>query len=263
MPIRSFQTVTTDGLSAGGIFQRGELITGVRRGGESVSLGGVVPAGDLLCGRHLDPPCFAASDLAEVTVAAPYRTTAKDLAIQSPLIVLGVALLPLSLLPTPKQPSWLERADNPCVETGEAAPFTADNKKDVKDEAVALAGLIVRRQELTGRCLLFVSSTTQSKDLNRRMGFTAAARLRFEERACVEDDGQADTTWRWNLPREDQMDEAGVVTWPEELRQVLNDPATFDYLGLMKVCLARGGVRADLTDAIRRSREAWPLPTAL
>ncbi|WP_426026199.1 hypothetical protein [Brevundimonas sp. TSRC1-1] len=263
VPTRSFQTVATDGLSAGAIFQRGALTTGVMRSGESILLDGVIPAGDMLCGRGLDPPCFMASDLAEVTVASPPRFTAKDWAIQSPLIVLSVALSPLYLLPTPRQPGWLEQPDNPCVESGETAVAETVNSGSAKAETAALAALISKHHDLTGRCLLFASFAAQPTDLNRRLWFKAQARLRFEERACVEDAGQADTTWRWNLPRGEQMDEMGIATWPDELRAVLSDPATFDYPGLAKVCAERGGVKADLTEAVDRAREAWPLPTPL
>lgn len=257
-PLRSFQESSVAGASAQAVFDMGDLSSGTTKDGVVVSLSEAVPAGEWLCRGYVEPPCIAVSELKAVTISKPPRMGVKEWAIQSPLIVLGVALSPLYLLPTPRQPGWLEKPDNPCIASGEAVTAKGD-----KAEAAALVDLTGRYRELSGLCLLNVSGVRERDALGRRMWFMSVARLRFESLACV--DAPEETPYRpqWAVPMRDQMQDAQAVAWPNELRAVLNDPGTYDYPGLERVCRARGGVREERADAIAYARQAWPLPTPL
>lgn len=256
-PTHTLHSTAVEGISAQALFERGPLGFGATRSGGQVNLSGAVPAGDLLCGDHLDPPCISASDLTEVEVGTPYRMSAGDWALQSPAIALGVVLSPFYLLPTPRQPGWLEDPSHPCVTTGEVA--VARGKAA---EAAADRALMARYRELAGYCLMSVAYPPREDGLDRRLWFMAMARVRFERSACVDPpDGSPSTAWI--LPRSNRMADAGAANWPEELRTILTDPVTWNYPGLAKVCATRGGVRSDLTEAMAYARQGWPLPSPL
>lgn len=257
-PLRSFQQSPVAGASAQTVFDMGDLSTGTTKAGAVVNLSGAVPAGEWLCAWAMDPPCIAASELKEVTIAQSPRMGVKEWAIQSPLIVLGAALSPLYLLPTPRQPGWLEKPDNPCIASGEAVLTAGD-----KAQAAALADLTGRYRELSGLCLLNLSGVRERDALGRRMWFVSVARLRFESLACVDAPDETPYRPQWAVPMRDQMQDAQAAAWPDELRAVLNDPATYDYPGLERVCQTRGGVREERGDAVAYARQAWPLPTPL
>lgn len=94
------------------------------------------------------------------------------------------------------------------------------------------------------------------------MSLTGLARWRFEAFACVRarPDAEAGAP-RAFVPRPWDLD-GREVDWPLELKTILEDEDTWAVTDeVTEGCRSAGGAAPDLSLAVARAREGWPLPS--
>lgn len=236
--------------------------------GRAVELGDAVTAGPLICSARLEPACFPAAAVVRLETREAPGTPWWAYAAAAPLapfVLAGAAAdgLDRALTGGPQTftPSWAADAlpeYNPCIRH---VRREADGRWP-SDQYIR-ADLYRRRAELGGGCLMRMGAEyAYPVAERRRLHLTGLARRRFEAFACVRARPEAETAAPKALvPIGGLHTEGRAVDWPRELDAILRDPATWAVTGdLNAACASAGGVAPDLSAAMARAREAWPLP---
>lgn len=246
----------------------GEAMRADTADGRTLDLEDAVTAGDLICSARLEPACFPAARVVRLeTREAPdnpwwvYAAAAPF----APVVLANEAVegLDRALTGGPQTFSASWAADalpayNPCLphvrrEVDGAWPSDQHIRAD----------LYRRRAELGGGCLVRLAGEYAFPvEARRRLHLTGVVRQRFEAFACARArpgaEASAPTAF---VPRGAQHTGGREVDWPRELAAILEDPQTWAVTrDLVGGCASDGGVTPDLTAAIARAREGWPLP---
>lgn len=251
------------------LVREGHARTGATEDGRMLDLGEAVTTGPWICGARLEPACIPAASVVRLETLEPGDTPwwAYAAAAQfAPVVMAGEAVegLDRALTGGPQTftPSWAADAlpeYNPCIPH---VRREADGRWP-SDQHIR-ADLYRRRAELGGGCLVRMGAEyAYPVAVRRRLHLTGLARRRFEAFACVRSRPEAEVAApRAFTPRGAMHTDGRAIDWPAELRQVLDDPRTWAATAdLTEGCAAAGGVAPDLSVAIARAREGWPLPT--
>jgi len=237
--------------------------------GRTVDLTEAVTAGGLICSLRLEPACLPEAQVVRLETREAPDTPLWVYAVAGPLapvVLVGEAAegLDRALTGGPQTftAPWAADAPaqyNPCIRY---VRREADGRWP-SDQHIR-ADLYRRWDELSGGCLVRLGAEYAFPvGTRRRLHFTGVARQRFEAFACVRRREAAEAEApRAFVPRGVLHTEGREVDWPLELRQVLQDPRTWAVTAdLSETCADAGGVASDLSSAIARAREGWPLPT--
>jgi hypothetical protein len=245
----------------------GEALRAELADGGTVELEGAVTAGALICSARLQPACFPAAFVTRLETREVRDSPGWAYAAAAPFVpvfAIGVAAegLERALTGGPQtfSPSWAADAlpeYNPCIRHVRREPDGAWPS----DQHIR-ADLHRRRATLGGACLMRLGAEYAFPvSERRRLHLTGMVRQRFEAVACVRPRPEAAAPAAL-VPIGGLHTEGREVNWPGELAVILQDPDVFAVTpDLADGCTGAGGVAPDLSAAMARTREGWPLPT--
>ncbi|RZJ44824.1 MAG: hypothetical protein EON87_09030 [Brevundimonas sp.] len=250
------------------VVRKGHARSAVTADGRTLDLSEAVTAGRLVCAASATPACFPAASVTALESFGPDDPPWWAYAVAAPLapvVLVGEATegLDRALTGGPQTftPSWAADAlpqYNPCIRH-----VRREGDGGWPSDQIIRADLYHRRAELSGGCLVRLGAEYAFPvATRRRLHLTGQVRQRFEAFACVQRREAAEAEApRVFVPRGAMHTDGREVGWPSELRRVLDDPRTWAVTAdLTEACANAGGVAPDLSSAIARAREGWPLP---
>lgn len=247
------------------VVRKGHARAAVTADGRTLDLTEAVTAGAMVCVANTSPACFPAASVTELASFGPDDTPLWAYAL-APVVLAAEAGegLDRALTGGPQTftSSWAADAlpqYNPCIRhVRREADGSWPSDQHIR------ADLYRRRAELGGDCLVRMGAEyAYPVGTRRRLHLTGQARQRLEAFACVQRRPEAEAAApRAFIPRGAMHTGGREIDWPSELRRVLDDPLTWTPTpDMVQACATAGGAASDLSGAIARAREGWPLPT--
>jgi len=244
---------------------KGEAGRAVTDQGQVLDLGGAVTAGPWVCATTFEPACIAAGRVTALEVRQAPRSPWWAYAVAAPFVPLVLGDMALQEVdrrltggPQTFSAQWAASDAGPCIRH-----VRRDKSGAWPSDQQIRADLYRRRGALGGRCLVQLAGDFAFPAAERRrMSLTGLARWRFEAFACVRarPDAEAGAS-RALVPRPWDLD-GREVDWPLELKTILEDEDTWAVTDeVTEGCRSAGGAAPDLSLAVARAREGWPLPS--
>lgn len=248
--------------------RKGEAVRGELPDGRSVLLEDAVTADGLICSMTLSPACLSAASVVRLETREVPDTPWWGYAVAAPFTPIVLANeaaegLERALTGGPQTFTAPWAADVPALYNPCIASVRREGDGSWPSDQIIRADLYRRRAELDGACLMRLGQEyAYPVGARRRLHLTGQVRARFEAFACVRPRPAAEAAApRVFVPRGLMHTGGREVDWPGELDRLLDDPATWTANpALIQACAAAGGVAPDLSPAIARAREGWPIP---